>query len=115
MRDGGIYFESFKGCLAALFLADIAYRSHVMQSVRKLDDNNTDIVGHGEEHLADIFRLRLRLCLRRHLCKLRHAVYKLGYLIAEIALYVGLRDIGILNRIVQQRRRHGLAVHAEIR
>ena len=74
MRDGGIYFESFKGCFAALFLADIAYRSHVMQSVRKLDDNNTDIVGHGEEHLADIFRLRLCLCLGRHFSELCHAV-----------------------------------------
>ena len=74
MSDGGIYLESFKGCFAALLFADIADGSHIMQSVGELYNNNSDIIRHREEHLADIFRLRLCLCLGRHFSELCHAV-----------------------------------------
>ena len=74
MSDGGIYLESFKSSFAALIFADIADGSHIMQSVGELYNNNSDIIRHREEHLADIFRLRLCLCLGRHFSELCHAV-----------------------------------------
>ena len=38
----------------------------------------------------------------------------MGYLVAELALDIRLCDIGILDSIVQESRRHRLAVHAEV-
>ncbi len=34
-------------------------RPHVMETIRELDEDNADVVDHGEKHLADVFRLPL--------------------------------------------------------
>ena len=41
--------------------------AHIVQTVRQLDDDNPDILCHGKQHFADIFRLLLLPGGKRHL------------------------------------------------
>ncbi len=38
-------------------LRDVMQRAHVMQTVRKLHQKNTDVLGHRKQQLAEILRL----------------------------------------------------------
>ncbi len=60
---------------AALGLVgDVMERAHVVQPVGELDQQHADVVGHGEQEFAQIFRRALVLALRLDLGELGDAV-----------------------------------------
>ena len=85
-----------------------------MQAVGKFDDDNADVLGHGEEHLAQRERLLLVHAVDFDVGELGHAVDKLGHRIAKQARDIGKRGLGILDGIMQQRGAHHIAVHLEV-
>ncbi len=87
---------------------------HVVESVRKLDDNDADILIHRQQHFSQVFRLKFLFGGKRHLAELGNAVHKRGNLAAEFRLQLGEGNVGILYRVVQKRGFNGLRVHAEI-
>ena len=85
-----------------------------MQAVGKFDDDDADVLGHGEEHLAQRERLLLVHAIDFDVGELGHAVDKLGHRLTEQARDISKRGLGILDSIVQQRGAHHIAVHLEV-
>ena len=71
-----------------------------MQAVGKLNDNDADVLGHGEEHLAQREGLLLVHAIDFDVGELGHAIDELGHRIAKQAGNIGKRGLGILDGIV---------------
>ena len=89
-------------------------RAHVMQAVGELDDDDANVLGHGEEHLAQREGLLLVHAVDFDVGKLGHAVDEFCHGFAKQAGNIGKRGLGILDSIVQQRGAHHIAVHLEV-
>ena len=63
----GVDLQGLLGLLDLLLLAQIAERAHVVQAVGQLDEDHPDVLGHGDDHLADVLRLLL-LHVRKDIC-----------------------------------------------
>ncbi len=99
--QGRIHVHGLAGLKQATVLAKGRQRTHVMQAVGKFDDDNADVLGHGEEHLSQRERLFLVHAVDFDVGELGHAIDELGYRIAKQAGNIGKRGLGILNGIVQ--------------
>ena len=112
--QGRIHVHGLASLKQATVLAKGRQRTHVMQAVGKLNDNDADVLGHGEEHLAQRKRLLLVHAIDFDVGELGHAIDELGHRIAKQAGNIGKRGLGVLDGIVQQRGAHHIAVHLEI-
>ena len=87
-----------------------------MQAVRQLDDDDTDVLCHGEEHFPQVFRLHLQLILGigqpSQLC---HPVHQEGHLVPKFPCNVLLRQLGVFHHVVQHPGHDGLLVHLKFR
>ena len=95
-------------------LAQRRKRAHVVQAVGELHDDDADVARHGEEHLAEVERLLLVHAAHLDVGELRHAVHEPGNRLAEQARHVGERDLGVLDRVMQERRTDHVAIHVEL-
>ncbi len=86
-----------------------------MQAVGELDQDHADIVDHGQQHLADAFRLALLARCKVEFAQLGDAVDAAGHLVAK--LFAHLLDGGgrILNHIVQETGLEADHVHVHVR
>ena len=96
-----------------------------MKAVRQLDQNDADILGHRQEHFAQVLRLHLLLLLRP-VARILHMMgkFQLGQLsdtvdqqcdvFAEffLDLFNGINRV--LHDVVEQARRDGLLVHLQV-
>ena len=76
--------EGLLGLLDLLLLAQIAERAHVVQPVGQLDEDDPDVLGHGDDHLADVLRLLLLDAAEGHLRQLGDTVDEQRDLVAEL-------------------------------
>ena len=70
--------------------------------VGQLHQQHPDVVGHGEDHLADVFRLLGLPVAEGQLADLGDPVDDVGHFVAEILLQVVQGGGGVLHRVVQQ-------------
>ena len=84
-----------------------------MQAVGQLDDDDADVLGHRQEHLAQVLDLRVFLRLVRNARQLRDAFDQLRDLVAELRGDFFAGDDGVFDDVVQQRGGDRLAVHLE--
>ena len=89
-------------------------RTHVVQTVGKLDNDDADILRHGDKNFAEIFRFRLFFRLEHDFIEFGYARNKLKHLVAEFAAHVLFVRLGILDDVVQQRRRNRIGVESEL-
>ena len=89
-------------------------RAHVVQAVSELDQQHADVVRHRQHELAEIFRLLGAFGEQFELGELGDAVDKAGDFLAEILLDVVIGDVGVFDRVVQQRRRDRGHVELEL-
>ena len=109
-----INFKCFKRNITSFLRCHKLKRTHIVKSVRKLYDDYSYIVRHGKQHFSDIFRLLLLFCRKRNSAKFCNAVNEACDFLAKL-LFESLKfNIGVLNGIVQNRRRNGLCVHSEV-
>ncbi len=54
-----------------------------MQPVGELDEDDADVLGHRDEHLAQVLALLLGQRLELDLAELGHPVDEIGHLVAE--------------------------------
>jgi hypothetical protein len=75
-----------------------------VQPVRELDQQDPDVAGHRDDHLADVLGLLVLAAAERQRVELGEAVHDARDLAAE--LVVELRDahVGVLDGVVQERR-----------
>ena len=82
--------------------ADIFQRAHIVQPVRLLDQQDPDILRHGQQQLAEILRLLRPVGHGFQLAQLGHAIHQTRDTIAEQRTDIVHRRDGILNRVMQQ-------------
>ena len=115
MRDGSVNFERFQRRIAPLLLRLEIQCPHIVQPVRQLDDDHTDILRHRQQHLADILRLLFLLGGKRHLAELCHAIHKVGDGLAEFRGDILKGFVRILHHIMQERGDYRFLIHPHLR
>ena len=88
--------------------------AHVVEPVGELDEDDPDVLGHREEHLADVLGLLLLVAVGGEPRQLGHAVDEVGDLGAEALLDVGQAVLGVLGDVVEERRLDGDRVDPEL-
>ena len=95
---------------ALLLRGQAVERAHVVEPIGELDQDDPDVLGHRQQHLADVLGLLLLVAVGAELGQLGDAVDELGDLGAEPLLDVGQAVLGVLGDVVEERRldRHGI-------
>ena len=112
--QGRVHVHGLTSLKQATVLTQGGKGAHVVQTIGKLNDNDADVLGHGEEHLAQREGLLLVHAVDFDVGELGHAIDELGHRIAKQAGNIGKRGLGILDGIVQQRGAHHVTVHLEV-
>ena len=88
--------------------------AHVVEPVGELDQDDPDVLGHRQQHLADVLGLLLLVAVGAELGQLGDAVDELGDLGAELLLDVGQAELGVLRDVVEERGLDGDRVDPEL-
>ena len=88
--------------------------AHVVQSVGELDDDDADILRHGDEHLAIAFKLSLFFGMALDLVELGDAFNEKGDFLVEFALEIEAGAVGVFDDIVQKPGGDGVVIEPEI-
>ncbi len=97
-----------------------------MQSVRQLDQNDPDISGHGQKHLAQVLRLPLQLLritipvtavisMKIDLLQFRDPVHQKRHIRPKLFLDLFVRHDGVFHHIMQKPRYDRLLVKLQVR
>ncbi len=82
--------------------------SHVMKPVGQLDDDDTDILGHGNENLAVVFRREFDVLVIRKTGDLGQSLDQVGNFVSEFPLDVGLGGVGVFDGVMKETGTDGL-------
>ena len=104
--------ERLVGLALGRLARDVAPGAGVVQPVGELDDEDADVAGHRDDHLAHGLGLG-RLAVG-DLVELGHPVDEPRDLVAEVAAQLRQLVVGVLDRVVQQRRRERGRRHPEL-
>ena len=103
------------GDAAALVrVLEVMERAHVVEPVGELDQQDADVVRHGEQELAQILGRALAFALRLDLGELGDAVDEAGDVLAEQFPDLGRRRQRVLDRVVEDRGDDRLVVEPQI-
>ena len=114
MGQRGENVHGFLGLVPLLLRRPGADGAHVVQPIGQLDDDDPDVLRHGQQHLAHILRLLLLLGGKGDFVQLGHPVHQGGHIGAELLLHIRQLHRGILHHIVEDGGHDGLAVHPQI-
>ena len=99
---GRIDVDGFPGDFLLFFRRMEPEGLHVVEAVGEFDDDDTDIGGHGENHLAHVFRLLFLTGAELHLADLGHPVHDVCRFLSEKALHFGEFRGRVLDGIVKK-------------
>ena len=114
MRDRSVDIERFARDRFLLRRGKARERPHVVQAVGELDDDDADIFGHRQKHLAKVFDLRVFLRLVGNPRQLRDAVNEARDLFAELRGDLLRGDRRVFDDVVEQCRGDRLMIHLEV-
>ena len=114
VRDGRVDLKRLARLEDATILLERRQGAHVVQAVGQLDDDDADVLAHGNEHLADSGRLLVGEGFHLNARDLGDAVDQLRHVRAELLLDQLAGHVGVLHRVVQKRRAQRFHVHAQI-
>ena len=86
-----------------LFFGEILQRAHIMQTVGKFDDDNSQILCHSNENLSEVFRLRLFSVDKLKFVEFGYALDKFANLVAELLSKFVVSDGRIFQNVMQKR------------
>jgi hypothetical protein len=87
---------------------------HVVEAIGELDEDDPDVLGHRQEHLADVLGLLLLMAVGAEPRQLRHAVDEPGDLGTEAILDVGEAVLGVFGDVMEDRGSHRDRVDPEL-
>ena len=114
VRDGSVKIERFAGDTLLLLRIDVFERTHVVETVRELDENDADVIHHGENHLTEVFRLAGFRSHEVEAADLRHALDQAGGVFAKALADLLERKFGIFDNVMQERGGKSRRVEANI-
>ena len=114
MGDRRVHLEALERLVALLLRGDVLERGEVVHAVRKLDDDDADILRHRHQHFSEVFRLLLLARGERDFAELCDALGQVRDLLAEILRDVVVCVRGILDDVVQQAGDDRRRIHAEL-
>ena len=85
-----------------------------MNPIGQFYQDNPDIMGHGQDHLADIFRLLVNLFVKGDLADLGDSIDDVGHFLAKKFVQIIQGGISVLHRVVQEAADHGNRVQAHL-
>jgi hypothetical protein len=95
-------------------VGEVPERPHVVEAVSQLDQDDPDVVHHGQEQLAEVLGLALLGGGEGDLADLGHALHDVQHVLPEVLLdALRLRE-GVLQHVVQQAHGHAGGVHAHV-
>ena len=113
MRDRRVNLHGFQRLVALLALGQELEGTGIVQSVSQLDEDNADILRHGEEHLAQVLELLLLLGVAQH-AQSGYAVHQLRDRRAEFVFDLLVAELGVLNAVMQQRCTNGIRIQPHL-
>ena len=112
MGNGRVDLHRFTGFFLLLLRLHILERSHVMETVRQFNDDDTDILCHGQEHLPQILGLQLHLIHGPgQLSQLRDAVDKKRHLFPKLFSQLIQGHNRVFHHIMKNPRCDRLLIH----
>ena len=96
-----IDIQCFLGFFPLFFRFHMVQGTHIVQPVRQFDQNYTDILCHGKEHLTVVFCLHFFLCRIGQFAQFCYTVYDGSDLFAEHIGDVFITVLCVLNDIMQ--------------
>ncbi len=107
-------FERLLGVPLARLLRHELEGPHVVQAVGELDQKHADVLGNGEEKLPEVLGLCRLLRDEVELLDLGQALDQPADILAEGGVDLRARRIGVLDRVVEERRGDRRVVELEI-
>ena len=101
MRKRRIHVQRLRGDFLLLVGTHVLECAHIVQAVRKLDQDHPHVVTQRQQHLAEILGLGARPGLE-HPAHFRQPIDNRPFLGPKIPLYILQCHIGILHRVVQE-------------
>ena len=98
----GVDVQRFAGYLVLFVGWLAAQRAHVVQAVGNLDEDDADVVAHGQEQFLQVLDLGRRFVAKDAARDFRQSIDNLCYLGTEDVLDVGNGVVGVLDNVVQQ-------------
>ena len=114
VREGCVDLERLLRLLHLLLLAEVLDRPHVVEPVGELDEDDPHVLGHRDDHLAVVLRLRLLAAGELDPGQLGDALDELRDLRAELRAHLVELGVRVLDDVVQKRRRDRLLVEVEL-
>ncbi len=103
-------------CLLRLLRPRLVFdRAHVVEPVGELDEDDANVLRHGNDHLAVVLRLGLLAALEADPGQLRDAFDELRHLGAEFRLDLLQVRARVLDDVVEERRCDRLLVQVQLR
>ena len=102
MRDRGVDLDGLARNLLLTLGRQRRQRTHVVQTIRQLDQHDPDVVRHRDDHLAEILGLLFLAAQERDLGNLGDSIHQPGDFGPKEALHFFQRGPRILNHVMQQ-------------
>jgi hypothetical protein len=114
MGDGGVDLHGFQRFLLLLFRRLILHGAHVVQTVGDFDQDDPDVLGHGDKHFPQIFHLLVFLGGILNPGQLADPVHQIRHGGTEQLGDFLVGGGGILNAVVHQGGLNGLGVQLQL-
>ena len=110
--ERGVNVHRFKGGASSFFVLLYAESTHIVKTVAELYKDNSDILRHREEHLAEILNVLLLLIGKGNTDELSQTVYEVCYILAERLFYHRKVDklAAVLDCVVEKRGADGIGI-----
>ncbi len=114
VRDGGVDFERLAGDFLLAFGIEMFEGAHVVQAVGELDEDDADVVDHGEHHFAEVLGLRFFPGREIDFADLGDAFDDVGDLFAEFLADFNGGDRGVFDGVVEEAGGDGNGIHFHV-
>jgi len=109
-----VNFQRFRRDAALALHGQVPQRAHVVQAVRELDDDDAQVLRHGQEHFSQRAGLLFLPRLEGDLFQLGDALDQARHHFAELFGQRLARDVRVLQHVVEKARDDGVGVHLQL-
>ncbi len=110
VRDGGVDLQGFAADALPLAARHVAHGAHVVGAVGQLDQDDSHILGHGQQHFAERLGLVLFPGVELQPFQLGEPVHEVGHRRTEALDQFFLGDAAVFDGVVHERRHQGLGI-----